>query len=53
MAENMEDAANANDFGKLFRLIRSGLGKHQGFEPLLGNSEGQLIPTLDEKSLDG
>ena len=49
MAETMEEAANANDFGKLFRLIRSGSGKHQGFEPLLRNSEGQLIPTLDGK----
>ena len=49
MAESMEDAANTNDFGKLFRLIRFGSGKHQGVEPLLRNSAGQLIPTLDGK----
>ena len=47
MADNMENAANVGDFGKLFRLIRSGSGKTHGMTVALKDESGHFIPTLD------
>ena len=49
MADNMESAANNGDFGKLFRLIRSGAGKNHGTTATLKDASGHFIPTLDGK----